>query len=163
MAPSERGQHGVPPGASQEEELYRKETWRVNKICQETVMKTERGAAHALPLEIAIQDKGILKQSRREIRCWCLTFTVSGNGRVLTEDVELQDGLGLAHYVLGAAYDLPPVVVGREVGQGEGVAALCLRDLDMETSKGPHIPKIKSVGRRHKGYNVHTHRGGKAL
>lgn len=52
VAPSERGRRGVPPGASQEEELYGKETWRVNKICQETVMKTERGAARALPLEI---------------------------------------------------------------------------------------------------------------
>lgn len=42
----------MPPGASQKEELYGKETWRVNKICQETVMKTERGAERALPLEI---------------------------------------------------------------------------------------------------------------
>lgn len=88
-----------------------------------------------------VQDEGILKQSRREIRCWCLTFTVSGNGRALTEDVELEDGLGLAHYVLGAAYDQPPVVVRREVGQGEGEAALCIRDLDVETSKRPRIPK----------------------
>lgn len=52
MAPSEGGQRGVPPGASQEEESYGKETWRVNKICQETVMKTERGAVRSLPLEI---------------------------------------------------------------------------------------------------------------
>lgn len=105
----------------------------------------------------SVQDEGLLKQSRREIRCWCLTFTVSGNGRVLTEDVELQDGLVLAHYVLGAADDQPAVVVGREVGQGEVVAALCLQDLDVETSKRPRIPKIKSVGRRHKDPDVHTH------
>lgn len=45
---------------------------------------------------------------------------------MLTEDVELEDSLGLAHYVLGAAYDQPSVVVGREVGQGEGVAAFSL-------------------------------------
>lgn len=81
-------------------------------------------------------------------------FTVSGNGRVLTEDVELQDGLGLAHYVLGAAYDQPPVVVGREVGQGEGAAALGLRDLDVETSRRPRSPKVRSGGRRHKGPDV---------
>lgn len=120
----------MPPGASQEEELYGKETWRVNKICQETVMKTERGAlARSSTGNNCVQDEGILKHSRREIRCWCLMFTVGGNGRVLTEDVELEDGLGLAHYVVGAAYDQPPVVVGREVGQGEGAAVLCLRDL----------------------------------
>lgn len=127
-------------GASQEEELYGKETWKVNKICQETVMKTEWGAAtRSSTGNSRVQDEGILKQSRQEIRCWCLTFTVSGNRGALTEDVELEDGLRLAHHVLGAAYEQPAVVVGREVGQGEREAGLRLRVLDLETSTRPRV------------------------
>lgn len=43
---------------------------------------------------------------------------------VLTENIELQGGFRLADHVLGAAYDHPAVVVGRQVRQGE--AALCV-------------------------------------
>lgn len=51
--------------------------------------------------------------------------------KVLTENVELEDGLALADHVLGAAYDHPAIVVGREVRQGE--AALRRRGISLET------------------------------
>lgn len=50
--------------------------------------------------------------------------------RVLTENVELEDGLALADHVLGAAYDHPAVVVGREVRQGEAALRGCGLNLD---------------------------------
>lgn len=50
--------------------------------------------------------------------------------KVLTENVELEDGLALADHVLGAAYDHPAVVVGREVRQGEAALRCCGLNLD---------------------------------
>lgn len=103
-------------------ENYGKETWRVNKICQETVMKTNRGAS----------GRKLLKDHERKLDV-CrrrFTFTDSHNRYVLTEDIELQGGLCMTDHVLCAAYDHPTVIIRRQVRQGE--AALQLRVLDLQ-------------------------------
>lgn len=51
---------------------------------------------------------------------------------VLTENIELQGSLGLTDHVLGTAYDHLPIIIRRQVRQGD--AALHLRRVNLLTS-----------------------------
>ena len=48
-----------------------------------------------------------------------LTVTVDTRRKVLTEDVEQQRGLSLTDHVLSAADDQLPVIIRRQISQGE--------------------------------------------